>query len=129
MRTAISTARPLSTGSTPGMPKQTGSISVLGGAPNAADAHEKILDSVWSCTWHSRPMTGSYWISAKGGPPLVPLGRAFGGAGDGKESLLGKRRTEELEPNRQPVLGEAARQRQPGQSSEVAGDREDIGEV
>ena len=58
-RIANSTTRRFSTGSTPGMPRQTGQTLVLGGAPNAAEQPQKIFERVssWACT--SRPMTAS----------------------------------------------------------------------
>ena len=60
--------RAFSTGSVPGRPRQTGSVCVLGSAPNAADDHEKIFDCVASCACTSRPMTTSY-LSALISPP------------------------------------------------------------
>ena len=48
MRRAKSTTVRLSTGSTPGMPRQTGQIWVLGGAPNAVEQAQKILVRVLS---------------------------------------------------------------------------------
>jgi hypothetical protein len=50
-----------STGSVPGSAMVYGSTWVLGAAPNAAEAPENALERVPSCTWHSRPMTGSYF--------------------------------------------------------------------
>jgi hypothetical protein len=46
MRRAHSTTARFSTGSTPGMPRQTGQTWVLGGAPNSVEQPQKIL--VWS---------------------------------------------------------------------------------
>src|SRR5437588_8256038 len=62
--TANSTARRLSTGSTPGMPRHTGHTLVLGGAPKRVEHEQKILVSVsnWTCT--SSPITGSYFARA-----------------------------------------------------------------
>src|SRR6185295_10132388 len=59
-RTAASTAARFSTGNVPGIPRHTGSVEVLGSAPNAADDHEKIFDRVERWVWISRPMTTSY---------------------------------------------------------------------
>ena len=58
-RTAESTAARFRTGSVPGIPRQTGSVAVLGSAPNAADDQEKIFECVASWTWHSSPITTS----------------------------------------------------------------------
>ena len=33
---------------------------MFGGAPKRVEHEQKILDAVRSCTWTSRPMTGSY---------------------------------------------------------------------
>ena len=41
-------------------PRQTGQMCVLGRAPNAVEQPQKILVSVRSCAWTSRPMTASY---------------------------------------------------------------------
>ena len=49
-RTAASTAARFSTGKVPGMARQTGSVALLGGAPNADDDQEKILVRVARCT-------------------------------------------------------------------------------
>src|SRR5271157_1633907 len=61
---ANSTAFRLSTGSAPGIPRQTGQTLVLGGAPNRVEQEQKILVAVrsWTCT--SSPMTGSYFAWA-----------------------------------------------------------------
>src|ERR1700730_10414644 len=55
-----STAFLFNTGSAPGSPRHTGQTLVLGGAPKRVEHEQKILDAVSSCTWTSRPMTGSY---------------------------------------------------------------------
>src|SRR5215831_19189165 len=117
MRSANSTARPFSTGSTPGRPSETGSISLLGGAPNAADGPEKIFERVWSCTWHSRPMTGSH--SAKRRPPFVPIGARLIRARDLEQPGLAERRSQKLHSNRQ-AAGEATRNRHAGQAGQIA---------
>src|ERR1039457_125173 len=57
---ASSTASRLSTGSAPGRPRQTGHTLVFGGAPKPVGQPQKILVAVASCTWTSRPITGSY---------------------------------------------------------------------
>ena len=56
--TAKRTARSFRTGSTPGSPRQTGHTCVFAGAPNRVEQEQKILLSVLSCAWTSRPMTG-----------------------------------------------------------------------
>src|SRR6185369_11238423 len=55
---ANSTTFLFNTGSAPGMPRQTGQVWELGSEPNAVEQPQKILESVLSCTWTSRPMTG-----------------------------------------------------------------------
>ena len=64
VRTASSTTRPLSTGSAPGKPRQTGVVCVLGSAPKVTRAVENSLLVVSNCAWTSRPMTG--WKSESG---------------------------------------------------------------
>src|SRR4029077_5834080 len=59
-RAANSTAFLFSTGSAPGSPRHTGQTLVFGGAPKRVEHEQKIFDAVSSCTWTSRPMTGSY---------------------------------------------------------------------
>ena len=59
MRIADSTAVPLTTGSAPGRPRQTGQTLVFGSPPNTAGQPQNILDAVLSSTWTSRPITGS----------------------------------------------------------------------
>ena len=63
---ASSTASRFSTGSAPGMPRQTGQTFVFGGAPKLVGQPQKIFVAVasWTCT--SRPMTGSYFAIASG---------------------------------------------------------------
>ena len=56
---ARSTAPRLSTGSTPGSAMSTADACALGGAPNAVEPPEKILDAVESCVCASRPTTTS----------------------------------------------------------------------
>src|SRR5262245_12725357 len=119
MRSAYSTARRFRTGSTPGMPSDTGSISLLGGAPKAADGPEKILEAVCSWTWHSRPMTASK--SGKRRPPRVPFGGRLIRAGHAEQRFLAERRPEQLHPDRQ-LSGEPARNRHARQARQVAGD-------
>ena len=63
---ANSTARALSTGNAPGNPRQTGQTLVLGSDPNLLVQPQKALVAVSSCTWTSRPMTGSYFASTSG---------------------------------------------------------------
>ena len=58
-RIACSTAARFKTGSTPGSAISTAEAWVLGGAPKAAAAAEKILLRVLSCAWVSMPMTTS----------------------------------------------------------------------
>src|SRR5262245_42094781 len=58
-RMALSTAARLMKGSVPGCPRHTGQVSELGGAPKRFSQEQNILLRVESCTWTSRPMTGS----------------------------------------------------------------------
>ena len=55
--TDSSKARRFMTGSTPGMPKQTGQVAELGGRPNSVVQPQNSLVFVSSWTWTSRPMT------------------------------------------------------------------------
>src|ERR1700748_1521525 len=64
--TANSTARWLSTGSAPGNPRQVAQTCVLGSPPNLFAQPQKAFVFVNSCTWTSRPMTGSYLASTSG---------------------------------------------------------------
>ena len=59
MRIAYSTALPLTTGSAPGSPSETGVTEVFGSSPNPAGAPSNILVAVPSSTCTSMPMTGS----------------------------------------------------------------------
>ena len=56
---AFSTAPWLTTGSTPGWPRQSGQVSVFGSAPNRFSQAQNILVAVFSWTWISSPITGS----------------------------------------------------------------------
>ena len=56
---AASTTAPLSTGSAPGMPRQTGHVREFGAPPAAFRHPQKILVRVVSCACTSKPMTGS----------------------------------------------------------------------
>src|SRR5262245_2458911 len=58
-RSASSTARAFGTGSTPGRPRSTSVVAVLGGAPNVLGALLNSLPSVRSCTCTSSPITAS----------------------------------------------------------------------
>src|SRR5438067_1886697 len=55
-----STAVAFGTGSAPGKARHTGHVRVLGSPPNPASQPQNILVRVFSCTWISRPMTGSH---------------------------------------------------------------------
>src|SRR5690348_13225050 len=74
-RIARSTAPRLSTGSVPGSARSTADACVLGGAPNAVEAPEKIFDAVVSCAWVSRPMTISQVIAR---PDRIQAGNTEG---------------------------------------------------
>src|SRR3569833_1607441 len=58
------TASRFSTGSTPGRPRSTAQAWVMGGAPYAVAAPEKILLLVASWAWISSPMTVTHSIRA-----------------------------------------------------------------
>src|SRR5437868_8742095 len=60
---ARSTAALLSTGSVPGSARSTGQACVLGAAPKAVEAPEKILEAVDSCVCVSRPITTSHCMA------------------------------------------------------------------
>src|SRR6266576_2105282 len=55
-----STAVAFGTGSAPGKARHTGHVRVFGPPPNPASQPQNILVRVFSCTWISRPMTGSH---------------------------------------------------------------------
>src|SRR5579864_9076944 len=79
--TANSTARRLSTGSTPGMPRHTGQTLVLGGAPKRVEQEQKILLSVSSWMWTSSPITGSYFErAATADSGVVTISRDYRGS-------------------------------------------------
>ncbi len=52
-------ARRLMTGSTPGIPWQTGHVWELGDPPKAVGQPQNIFERVRSWAWTSRPMTTS----------------------------------------------------------------------
>src|ERR1700733_10044125 len=54
----------LGTGSAPGSARHTGHTFVLGSPPNAFGQPQNILLAVLSSTWHSIPMTASYFSSS-----------------------------------------------------------------
>src|SRR4051812_12143019 len=68
---AHSTARPFRTGRAPGNARHTGHVWVFGSAPHSFAHRQNIFVRVLSCTWISRPMTGSH--SDNDGPPLELL--------------------------------------------------------
>src|SRR2546430_268708 len=50
----------------PGRPRHTGQTFEFGGSPKRVEQPQKILVLVRSCTWTSRPMTGSYFARISG---------------------------------------------------------------
>src|ERR1700741_1489021 len=66
-----STAFLFSTGSAPGRPRQTGQVFELGGSPKRVEQEQKALVAVFSCTWTSSPITGSYAAITSGGMPVA----------------------------------------------------------
>ena len=53
------TAWAFATGRLPGRPRQTGQVCVFGGSPKDSSQPQNIFVRVFSCTWISRPITGS----------------------------------------------------------------------
>src|SRR5882724_5502051 len=70
---AYSTAVRLRTGRDPGMPRHTGHVCVLGGAPKRVGHPQKIFVFVLSCAWTSRPITASYAAGIRYSPALSGL--------------------------------------------------------
>src|SRR5574341_493958 len=60
--TVNSTAFLFRTGSTPGMPIQTGQVRVFASSPKAVSHPQNIFVLVWSCAWTSSQMTVSYFM-------------------------------------------------------------------
>src|SRR5689334_1028137 len=81
--TAMATASRFSTGSAPGIPRQTGQVCAFAGAPNFVEQPQKIFECVssWQCT--SSPMTGSYFCLTAFGIAVVAelISIATGAAG------------------------------------------------
>ncbi len=69
---AHSTAWRFSTGSAPGCARQTGQVRVFGSAPHSLAQRQNIFVRVFSCTWISRPMTGSQLIASLPGTKSKP---------------------------------------------------------
>ena len=86
--TAYSSTFWLSTGKVPGSPHTTGSMWVFGSSPNAVDAAVKILLSVPSCTWVSRPITASQAGSAAAISASIQTGESYGRAASVLTELL-----------------------------------------
>src|SRR5581483_2081988 len=116
------TARSFTTGRAPGKPRQTEQVWMLRGSPKDSSQPQNIFVLVLSCTWISRPMTGSY--SPTGGAPVEAdsLLQRIGGA---QQAVLAEGRARELEAERKPVAqaagnrdGRNARQRH-GDGAEV----------
>jgi hypothetical protein len=63
--TVSRSASSFGTGSTPGIPRQTGQTFVFGGEPYWLAQPHHIFDFVLSWTWVSSPMTASYSIARK----------------------------------------------------------------
>src|SRR5690242_14290327 len=95
-RMAYSTTFLFSTGSAPGIPRQTGQVWELGEAPNLVEQPQKILVLVRSWTWTSRPMTAWYFIyllryqgmNLDPRLQLVPPGRLLKGVGCPEDAFL-----------------------------------------
>ena len=112
MRMPNSIARRLITGSTPGMPRQTGQVWVLGGAPKVVAQPQNIFERVEELRVDLEPddrlvrrcscrATGS----GRARPPVgagVPGGGLLVGVGDAEQRGLVEGAADELEPDRQP---------------------------
>src|SRR3954453_10452289 len=129
-------ASALGTGRLPGRPRQTGQVSVLGGAPKASAQLQNILVLVASWTWISKPMTVSYWVAVvsvavmSAGPPgrRVEADGLFQRVGRVEHAVLAERRARELEADGQP-LAQACRDRDRGQAGQGDRHREVVVEV
>src|SRR5262245_55492992 len=95
------------------MPREMGQVCVLSAPPNSVLHPQKILLRVssWACT--SRPITGSQSDAPMSGHlrrAAMPVrGRLVGGGGAEDRGLV-ERLAQELQPDGQPALGEAAGQ-------------------
>src|SRR3990172_6193788 len=100
--TAISTARRLSEGSTPGSPAQIGQTWLFGGAPNAVLQPQKSLDRVRSWQWTSMPMTVSNATGRlQNRSSSMPWGGLLIGIGCAQQRRFIKRLAEQLQADRQ----------------------------
>src|SRR5438445_10703615 len=102
------TARPFSTGSAPGSPRQTAHVSELRGSLKDSSQPQNIFVRVESWTWISRPMTGSYSLMAVPGgssPRLAAVepDRLLQRVGRGQQAVLVERPGRELEPDGEPA--------------------------
>src|SRR3954466_5481085 len=97
------TASAFTGGRVPGWPRHTGQVWVLGSSPKLSSQPQNIFVRVSSCTWISRPMTGS--SSGIGAAPVEP-DRLFERVRGVEHAVLAERRAGELEADRQ-TLGEA----------------------
>src|SRR5689334_4411166 len=105
------TARPLTTGRAPGSARHTGHVWVLGASPKESSQPQNIFVRVFSCTWISSPMTGSYSATVghlprgrldRPGSARVKADRALERVGGVEQARLAERRPRELEANREP---------------------------
>src|SRR3954466_3489774 len=156
-RMACSTAARFSTGSVPGSAMSTAEACVLGGAPNALAAAEKILLLVRSCAWVSMPTTISQAIVAtsprrhractarcsyrpvpgwRGASQRrlarharMPVGPLLVAMGDAEELRFGKVIARELQADRQAGIVEPTGHGKRRQSRQRRRDGEDVIEV
>src|SRR5436190_7821409 len=157
-RMACSTAARFSTGSVPGSAMSTAEACVLGSAPKALAAAEKILLRVRSCAWVSMPTTISQAIVAtsprrhrscaarcsygrrvpswRGASQRrlarharMPVGRLLVAMGDAEELRFGKVIAGELQADRQAGVVEPTGHGKRRQSGERRRDGEDVIEV
>src|SRR5436190_16837249 len=120
------TARALSVGSVPGWPRQTGQVRVLGSSPKDSAQRQNIFVRVCSCTWISRPMTGSN--SGKEGSCGVESDSLLERVGGVQEAVLGESRSGNLEADRQ-IVREPGRYRDRRDPRERHRDRTVVGQV
>src|SRR5438445_11854515 len=145
-----STARRLTTGSTPGIPWQTGHVWLFGGAPKVVGQPQNIFDRVRSCAWTSRPMTVSigagavrpaftvgglpgarrgFVRSCRARSPRTPRRRLLVRVRSAQDAGLIERLANELETDRAPLGAEPTRHRDCGEPRHVRRDGEDVVQV
>src|SRR5258706_6716063 len=136
-RIARSTAPLFSTGNVPGSARSTAETCVLGAAPNAVEAREKIFDAVVNCACVSSPMTSSQSAvigvasALIGGSkafwhPCVPIRHLLERIRHRQHARLVEIVAHDLQPDRPALGAEAARDRHAPQAREVDGGRVEV---